>query len=262
MRRSVNGALLGFLWCSAVTMAGVTSTAETILPERISQVKLSNIDMNRIVCDEGNVEYAKTSEEKGVRVEMEGKDAYVKYEFLGDGTTTQYVTMRTELYITCAGQVYTLMITPDQIPGQTIHLGIGRAGAMGKNIALLGPLPLEKRALFLIESGVREDYPDSFNVTEAAGFPELQWYQGVVMSKDGSAKEVEVAKARTITVEGVGMTLKEYWLRTNRGTGVALEETDFLNTFFGENIFAITLDSPSIRPSKISRVFVVERDGR
>ena len=66
-------------------MAALTVTfpaaAQSIhaLPDQTSRIRLSNRDINHIVCEGGKIEDVKFSAEKGLAVEKGGSDAWIKF---------------------------------------------------------------------------------------------------------------------------------------------------------------------------------------
>ena len=51
----------------------------TALPDQASHIRLSNRDVNHIVCVGGDFEDVKFSAEKGLTVERGGSDAWIKF---------------------------------------------------------------------------------------------------------------------------------------------------------------------------------------
>lgn len=49
------------------------------LPDQTSRVRVSNHDINHIVCEGGDIDDVKFSAEKGITVEKGGSDAWVKF---------------------------------------------------------------------------------------------------------------------------------------------------------------------------------------
>jgi len=221
--------------------------AEVILPEVVTPVQMSNRDMNRIVCTSGDINDAYFSAEKGVTVKNEGSSSYVKFLIKPDVYGQQYVVARTELYVVCDGDVYTLMVSPRDIPGQTVRLSSGRRNSIGKNVELLGGLAEEERAVNLTMGALQDDIPSSFEVVESKT---LVWINHIF-------RDISVAKRREIQVEGFDLYLTEYGVKAKRD--ITLNETLFLNTFFGNTIFAVTLDNQNLKKGQVARAFIIEK---
>ena len=109
--------------CMAVLIAWPVSADVTVRAESITAVEMSNRDVNRIVCSDGLINDAFFSEEKGIMVQNDGRNSFVKFLIKHDGINPDaYASHRAEFYVVCGGQVYTLMVTPKDIIGQTIRL--------------------------------------------------------------------------------------------------------------------------------------------
>ena len=92
--------------------ASVFAQAITALPDQTSTIRLSNRDVNHIVCVGGEIEDVKFSAEKAIAVERAGSDAWIKFlvkevDDMGAVTRT-YVTTPSEFFISCNGVIYPL----------------------------------------------------------------------------------------------------------------------------------------------------------
>ena len=233
-----------------LAVVGAVAKAEIIPPEVVTTVAMSNRDVNRVVCTSGNINDVYYSQEKGVLVTNDGKNAYVKFVIKNDGFKESHVSIRTELYIVCNGSVFTLMVEPKNIEAQTHRLSSGTENNMKSNISLLGPLAEEERALYLTMAVLKDDIPDSFTEKKEPMYSR-EWRFDVI---DGA----EVAKERTINVDGLGLFLTEYRIKARNE--LYLKESLFLQQFFGSNMFSITVDPLHIKPGQVARVLVVEKE--
>ncbi|MFP3338895.1 type-F conjugative transfer system secretin TraK, partial [Micrococcus sp. SIMBA_131] len=112
--------------------------------------------------------------------------------------------------------------------------------------------PDEERAIFLTLAALRDDIPESFTVTDE---PQDRWHADKTPSKPGT----KLSLRRSIRVEGMGLTLKEFLVKTQSGT--TFEETDFLATQIDDSIFAVTMDPLRLEPGQIGRLFVISKEG-
>ncbi|MGE4338368.1 MAG: type-F conjugative transfer system secretin TraK [Pigmentiphaga sp.] len=91
----------------AVLAMPLPSMAQTIvaLPDQTSTIRLSNRDINHVVCAGGEIEDVKFSAEKAIAVERAGSDAWIKFlvkEVDDAGMVTRsFVTVPSEFFITC-----------------------------------------------------------------------------------------------------------------------------------------------------------------
>jgi len=249
------GALV--LGCAALpAMAGDI----TITPDVTTPIRLSNTDINRIVCVRGDIEDALYSKEKGLKISWEGKNAFVKYLIQVTPNGEKYVQNNTEIHIVCDSEVYTLVATPEQGGPQTIYLAASTRNRAEKNISMMGAMPMEQKVLMLIQAAYTDDtIPDTFSVTrfnkpvKADGSPPSS-----VENSKPLWEEVDITLARVIRVDGVGLSLKEYSVIAR--ANVDLRETDFLRKEFGDAIAGITIDPPKLKAKEKGRLFIVDRE--
>ena len=239
--------------CMAVLIAWPVSADVTVRAESITAVEMSNRDVNRIVCSDGLINDAFFSEEKGIMVQNDGRNSFVKFLIKHDGINPDaYASHRAEFYVVCGGQVYTLMVTPKDIIGQTIRLMPGASDRITDNLAVFGPQVEEDRAVSLTLSVLQDRIPDSFRLTETA-VKDLKWLEDVMPN-------ARIAKRRDVHVEGIGLTLSEYWIRPKRD--MLFDEGMLLDAHFGHSIFAITFESLNGKANRITRAFVINRGSR
>jgi len=224
------------------------SMAQKVLPEITTQVRLSNSDINRVICpvDIKDVIY---SEEKGLTVNLSGKNAFVKFLVVKKDGKDLYSMVPSELYFVCDGAVYTMIASPARIPAQTVQLTPGKAGTAKKNMELYGELPFEKKIITIVKRVYMNDVPDSFTKT-------------VVGRKMDLFKDLEVTLRATYAIEGEGLRVKEFEVRippTNTVQSISFKENDFLRTEVSLHPVAVSVESMTLKKGETSRVFVVER---
>jgi conjugal transfer pilus assembly protein TraK len=224
------------------------SLAQKVSPEITTQVRLSNSDINRVICpvDIKDVIY---SEEKGLTVNLSGKNAFVKFLVVKKDGKEMYSTTPSELYFVCDGSVYTMIASPARIPAQTVQLVPGKAGTVRKNIELYGELPFEKKVITIVKRVYMNDAPDSFTKT-------------VVGKKIDVFKDLEVTLRSIYAIEGEGLRVKELDVRISPASNletISLKENDFLRTDVSLQPVAVSVESMTLKKGETSRVFVVER---
>ena len=96
--------------CAALTgfmLLAIPASGQTLhaLPDQTSRIRLSNRDINHVVCEGGEIEDIKFSAEKGLAVEKGGSDAWIKFlarEIDDAGQVTRsYVTQPSEFFVNC-----------------------------------------------------------------------------------------------------------------------------------------------------------------
>ena len=238
----------------AVMLISLPAFAHTqvVRPDVVTPVEMSNRDINRVTCIDGAINDAFFSQEKGIVVENNGSNSFIKFLIQDDGLNQEYVSARSEFYLVCAGEIYTLMVSPKDISGQTIRLSTGAKNRIKDNQELLSPLPDEERAIYLTMAALEDDIPDSFSVSSHS---DSKWVSRMTPRKPNT----QLALRRTIRVDGLGLSLQEYLVRSS--TVASYNETDFLSTAVGESIFAVTMDPLTLEPGQIGRLFVVSKEG-
>lgn len=228
--------------------------AQTIraLPEQTSRIRLSNHDINHIVCESGDIEDVKFSQEKGLAVEKGGADAWIKFlvKQIDDAgqVTRSYVTQPSEFFITCNGATYPLYAEPADIPAQTVVLAPGARQRAKANSDLLAPLADEDRAVSITMAMLGNRIPASFS--EVAPSDAVIRLSGV--------PAVTIAEHRRLAIEGSGLSASEYWVRA--AAPVTLEERAFIDPTLGQHIFAITFDRSRLGASESARLIVIRRE--
>ncbi|MCP3731330.1 type-F conjugative transfer system secretin TraK [Sphingomonas sp. MG17] len=221
------------------------------LPDQTSRLRLSNRDVNHVVCVGGEIEDVKFSAEKGIAVERGGSDAWIKFlvrEVDEAGIKTRsFVSVPAEFYVACNGAIYPLYAEPADIPAQTVTLVPGSSQRARSNDALLGPLVEEERAVSIALSLLQDRVPGSF--TEVA--PNQR--QLAVPDLPG----LVIRERRRLAIEGAGLSASEYLVTSP--VAVTLDERSFLDSALGADIFAVTLDRHNLAAGDGARLVVVRR---
>lgn len=245
---SLLGAILALI--PAATLAQQVAA----LPDQTSHVRLSNRDLNHIVCVGGDVEDVKFSAEKGLSVERGGPDAWIKFlvkevEDMG-AVARSYVTAPSEFFVTCNGAVYPLYAEPSDIPAQTITLVPGSAQRARSNEALLGPLVEEERAVSITLALLQDRVPSSFSEVAPRKGPLLL----------ASLPDARLVERRRLAIDGSGLSASEYGVTST--IAAQLDERHFLDSGLGPDIFAVTLDRLALQPGVSARLIIVRRGAR
>ncbi|WP_349237683.1 type-F conjugative transfer system secretin TraK [Novosphingobium sp. SG707] len=222
------------------------------LPAQTSTIRLSNRDVNHVVCLGGEIEDVKFSAEKAIAVEKAGSDAWIKFlvkEIDDAGQVTRsYVTQPSEFFVSCNGAIYALYAEPSQIPAQTVTLAPGKAQRARANDDLLGPLVEEERAVSITLAMLQDRIPASFSsVAPRAGALALAALPGA-----------RITENRRVEIEGAGLSASEY--RVEVAADTTLDERAFLDRIFGTRIFAVSADRLSLKTGEPARVIVVRRE--
>lgn len=241
--------IIGSILILALLAAPVrdANASAPIAPEITTAVDVSSSDINRIVCP-GTIDDLIYSKEKGVEGHFEGNNAFVKFSIVVQGGEKKYSTTPTELFVSCNDTIYSLIATPKRVPSVTVRLAPPTTAGFKQNISRYQALPFEKKVLLLIREAYRNEYPDSYRVTEAD--------TPVNLSVDLSVRLI-----RIVDVEGVGLRLKEYRVKPTADKAIRINEKDFLRPIMGERIVAVVVENHDIERDGSSRVFIVEQRG-
>ena len=129
-----------------LTLAGNCLASDVIQAEIPTAVKLSNRDINRIVCP-GPMNDLIFSQEKAMTGHFSGNNGFIKFKIEDSGSEYIYADTQSELFVVCNNAVYTLLVTPADIPSVTLRLASPNGDTFKKNIAHFQKMPLEKQAL-------------------------------------------------------------------------------------------------------------------
>ncbi len=229
---------------AAVEQAGAPVV---LLPEVPSAVRLSRSDVNRITCQDGEIQDIIYSKEKGITISSAGKDAYLKYSYVKKGMKNLYPPV-TEIFITCGDATYNIIAVPERIPSQTIRLSSGVRDRIKKNQSLYSGMSSEKRILSLIKVVYSDEIPPSFTVQQDNSTVDI-------------FKDLEVKLNRVVFVDGEGIRLKEYIIGLRPGSAVqkiALDERQFLNVALTTNTLAVSLDNLVLKRGENVRLYICE----
>lgn len=221
-----------------------------IYPGKLQSVIVSNTDVNLIECEHGVITDRTFSEEKPLMYKQsesgDGSTSFIKFMKQKVNGEELLYTKPVELYVTCAGQIYSMMLTPEDIPTQHVILSGGKTNALKTNVALFKELDLEDAAMTLIDKvQFDEKMPDSFTETKADTYE--QWIPII--------PTVKARLVRSVKPEGVGLIVHEYIVFSE--IDHALDEFDFVKLRL--NTFALRLSNINIQASGTVRAFLVER---
>lgn len=222
------------------------SWPEVVLPEVTTKVRLSNTDVNRLVCPDG-IKDVVFSQEKGVKVKVSDDNAFIKFQVIKKGDEMIYTEVPSEFYVVCGGEIYSLIGMPQRVPAQTVRLSSGKKRKVQENLAIFSGMPLEKKILTLIRQTFTDQIPESYMVRTVG--KQMDLFPALWMSL-----------RREIVVEGEGLAVREYLVSLKEGTGqTRLSEREFLRSELTNRPLAVAVEELLLREGTRSRVFIVER---
>lgn len=222
-------------------------------PERTVTMPISWRDVNRIHCSVpiDDVFYSK---EKPVSITPAGQDVYVKVQKKVLGERETFVDMPIDVHIVCGGEVYTMILKPQDVDAVTLRLGNPlrkKAAAIAKE---WGSLPVEDKVQRLTRMVYRDELPATFQ--KSAVLDDRRYVR--------FWKNIRLNAIQRVGAPGLGLTAVEYEVVALEP--VTLDERDFLNTELSKAIVGVTVD-PLVLPERGSkaRLIIIERnvtDGR
>lgn len=241
------GLVLGGTVTTAHAEKGGPETWPTVvLPDVTTRVRLSNTDVNRLVCPDG-IKDVVFSQEKGVKVKITDGNAFLKFQVIKKGEEMIYTEVPSEFYVVCGGDIFSLVGMPQRVPAQTIQLSSGKKQKVQQNLALFSGMPLEKKILTLIRQAYTDQLPESYLVKEVNR--QMNLFPALWMSF-----------TREIVVEGEGLAVREYRVSLKSGTEqMRLSEQEFLRSELTTQPLAVAVDELLLGGRNHSRVFIVER---
>jgi len=243
--------LAGLVWAGTLALAhadkgGSEVWPTVILPEVTTKVRLSNTDVNRLVCPD-RIKDVVFSQEKGVKVKITDGNAFLKFQVIKKGEEMIYTEVPSEFYVVCGGDIYSLVGMPQRVPAQTIRLSSGKKQKIQQNLSLFNGMPLEKKILTLIRQTYTDQLPESYEVR-------------VVNRQIDIFPALWMSFTREIVVEGEGLAVREYRVSLKSGMEqIRMTEQEFLRSELTSQPLAVAVDELLLSDGRHSRVFVVER---
>ena len=236
-----------FLAMAVLTLTAVGNclASDAIQAEIPTAVKLSNRDINRIVCP-GPMNDLIFSQEKAMTGHFSGNNGFIKFKIEDSGGEYIYADTQSELFVVCNNAVYTLLVTPADIPSVTLRLASPSGDSFKKNINHYQKMPLEKQALLLIREAYHGDYPASYRISEST-------------NKVSLSPDLEIQLLQVVDVDGVGLRLRKYQATSLSGSSIDVGEHLFLSSSISNSILAVAVDNHTLEPNQSTMVFVVDQ---
>jgi conjugal transfer pilus assembly protein TraK len=186
------------------------------------------------------------SQEKGLTGHFSGTNAFIKFRIKEQGDEHIYADTPSELFVVCSGAVYTLLVSPRDIPSVTLRLASPQGDTFKENIAHYRNLPLEKQALQIIREAYNGTYPSSYRVS--AQNKQLTF-----------SPDLAIQLLQNVEVDGVGLRLKKYQAKSQKQEAVTVDESLFLSPLVSSSILAVAVEDHTIPVSGTTMVYVVEK---
>ncbi len=217
-------------------------TIRMIGPEKTTAVKMSSIDINRIVCPE-DIKDVIYSEEKGIIVKVSGKHAFLKFQIKKIGETIQFSKTPADLYVVCGQNVYSIIAVPDRIPAVSVYLE-DKGRKIAQAVKSIEGMPFEKKILQIVKNVYTGKVEE--NYLWVASKENINLYNNLDISMKGY-----------FDIEGEGLRVKIY--KVTAKETVSIKESDFLRTEISVSPVAVSLDTLKLAKGESATLIIVER---
>lgn len=253
-----SGAAAGAMSLATNAWAGMPAGMDqTVKPEALTAVLVSNRDVNRIVCD-SQVDDVIWSKERPVEVSKSGSNVFVKFliQKLGDRYT--YVNDPVDVHIVCDDTVYTLVLHPQATDSMTVRLTAPVAKVVKRIAREWNALPLEDKVERLTLAVFKNELPEGFQrvpVHEGDARRHVVLYDGST-AQPTPVPGVHITGQYEVAANGAGLRATEYEVVSDQAR--ELRETDFLDGAFGDEV-GVTVDPLRVQAGEAARLIVVTR---
>lgn len=216
-----------------------------VSPEKTTMVQLSNVDVNRIVCPVP-IQDVVYSEEKGVKIKVVDRNAFVKFQVKKVEDEFEYATTPVDIHVVCNGKVYSIVAFPKKIPAVLVYLE-DRDLTLKKNLEGFSELSFEEKVAKIVKDIFSGKIPPGaeYKVFEKRYdvFKDLELIEKARYVYDGEGLEV-----RFFTVKYIG-----------NGTHVDLHERLFLKKEITVRPLAISLGRLRLNKGEATELVLIEK---
>lgn len=214
---------------------------EVVYPGDYQRLVISLRDINRFVCNSGEITGVVYSKEKLFEVKTSGRDAYVKLTPVKEGEKLLYDPRPRELFLDCGGQTYSFILIPKDVPSRTFYLRTSGVSQEDNKIKKFEAREYEKVLSDLIRHAYLEDIPPGYELEE---------------DNKTVKKFEELDLVRRRIYKGLEFVVEEWIVMPNRD--LSLDEASFIPYF--PHVVAIALSKLKLFKGDQARLFVVRRN--
>jgi len=202
-------------------------------------VPVSQTDVSVIICPYEITSYV-YSTEKNIEAKLDKKHLYIKLLPVKKANNKLvYETSPRDLFVTCGGEVFSLILVPRSIPAQRIVLQ-PKIKPIEEVSAKEVSLPYEEMILNLITNAYSENVPDGYTVD--------------TVSQKSSYKELDVILTKIY--KGFKFIVEEYIIVAKQD--IELYEPMFFD-LVGSNVVAMTIVKNKLTSGEQTRLIVVKQ---
>lgn len=215
-------------------------SVEVIYPGDYQRLVISLRDINRFVCNLGEITGVVYSKEKFFEVKTSGRDAYVKLTPVKEGEKLLYDPRPRELFLDCGGQTYSFILIPKDVPSRTFYLRTSGVFQDSDKVKKFEAREYEKVLSDLIRHAYLEDIPPGYELEE---------------DNKTFKKFEELDLVRRRVYKGLELVVEEWIVIPNKD--LVLDEASFIPYF--PHLVAVALSKLKVVKGDQARLFVVRR---
>lgn len=216
-----------------------------ITPEKMYFVRLSGIDINRVVCPT-EVENVIYSEEKGIKVSISGKNVFIKYLIQKVGDEVEISRTPVDIYIVCGRKVYSMIAIPERIPGVLVYLEDKEAELKSKIEGIKGTY-IENRIIEIIRSVFSGKPVDGANLK--------------LLDRDVNVyNELSIKEKAIYDLDFEGLRIRYFEITSKSNKDLRLTERQFLHSKITVNPIALSLEKLTLKPGEKTFLIIIERN--
>lgn len=238
---------LTLLSCLACACLSAHAADSVVHPETSTTIELSSQNPNRLHCTEGDINDMAFPEDYPLTARAKGGNLYLSYKKLQqpDGTIKTVSESHT-LHVICNGSVYTMVVKPQEGQGMTIRLGDPVAKQLRANTRLMREKSEDEIIADLLVAAYHNELPPNYTVS-----PSNKSLSHVIAG-------LTFNEVRHISLNGIGLTLKEYVIVGAPGSIVPPNMIIAQGSHFSERLRGVSVKPERLREDGTSRLFVLE----
>ena len=238
----------------------VASTPVEVHPEKTVWIRLSNRDVNRVVCTTGDIESVHYSIEKGIEVSVEGNQAFIKFRVLTNPQDplgeVKYVTVPSEFFVVCGGETYGFIARPGNIPARTVYL-VSPGAKIERVLDTFRRSDIDRALVAIVKPVFRDEIPPAWERVRKFDPARMR------LLLPGPLKEdvpVNVVEAERYLIPGLPVMVRVFAIKNpDRKNLIQVNERIFLDGLIVTNPVCISILDHSLPPGVATRAVVVER---
>ncbi len=228
-------------------------------PDRTVWITLSNTDVNRVVCQAGDISDVFYSQEKGILVKVSGGDAFIKFRVRVDQETGRVdrVTVPSEFYVRCAGETYSFIARPRPVPARTVYL-VSEAKRRKPPEEITKKNTLDEALVSIVRDVFLDRIPPSWERVEK--------FDAVILNRllkadAGTVYDVRIVEKARYRIPGLPLLVRIFRVELPAGVVpyATINEKVLLDPRVTKNPVAISLLDHWIRAKSHTRAVIVER---